>query len=61
MRKALRVPDYLADAIAMQNAVAYGYYKIDFEVVWRTVEKNLGLMHSQVVGVLQEISGKETS
>ena len=48
-----------ADARAMRNAVAHGYYQVDLGIVWRTVTRNLSQMHSDVVDALREISGRE--
>ena len=31
----------LAFAYQMRNAVAHGYYKVDLEIVWRTIESDL--------------------
>jgi uncharacterized protein with HEPN domain len=31
----------LAFAYQMRNAVAHGYFKVDLEVVWKTIEKDL--------------------
>ncbi len=48
-----------ADARAMRNAVAHGYYEVDLGIVWETVEKNLTLMHSQVASALREFREQE--
>jgi uncharacterized protein with HEPN domain len=31
----------LSSAYQMRNALAHGYFKIDFEVVWRTIQNDL--------------------
>ena len=44
------------NARAMRNAVSHGYYKVDIEVVWRTIEQNLNILHAQVVDILRRCS-----
>ena len=31
----------LAFAYQMRNAVAHGYFKVDFEIVWKTIQRDL--------------------
>lgn len=38
----------LAIAYQMRNAVAHGYFKVDLEVVWKTLEQDLPPLHVQV-------------
>lgn len=38
----------LAFAYQMRNAVAHGYFKVDLEIVWNTVENDLPRLYSQV-------------
>lgn len=35
--KAQRLPD----AYEMRNALTHGYFKVDLEIVWKTIELNL--------------------
>lgn len=42
----------LATAYQMRNALAHGYFKIDFEIVWKTIQNNLSDLHSQIKQVL---------
>lgn len=50
-----RRPDMeFANARAMRNAIAHGYYKVDLDIVWRTVEKHLAVLHQQVVEALEQ-------
>jgi uncharacterized protein with HEPN domain len=44
-----------ASARAMRNAIAHGYYKVDLEVIWRTIDEDLGVLHAHVVEVLRQI------
>ncbi len=38
----------LSFAYQMRNAVAHGYFKVDFEIVWRTINNDLPGLHSRV-------------
>ena len=40
----------------MRNAIAHGYFKIDYELVWRTIERELPAMHEQVKEALEKIA-----
>ncbi len=32
----------------MRNALAHGYFKVDLEVVWKTIHADLPELHEQV-------------
>jgi len=38
-----------------RNALAHGYFKVDLDVVWKTVERDLPLLGIQVDEVLQSL------
>ena len=38
----------LASAYQMRNAVAHGYFKVDLEIVWKTIRGDLPRLHEQV-------------
>jgi uncharacterized protein with HEPN domain len=38
----------LSFAYQMRNAVAHGYFKVDFEIVWKTIRRDLPGLHSQI-------------
>lgn len=38
----------LAFAYQMRNAVAHGYFKVDYEIVWKTIHADLPVLYSQV-------------
>ncbi|WP_366914907.1 HepT-like ribonuclease domain-containing protein [Alkalimonas sp.] len=38
----------LAYAYQMRNALAHGYFKIDFEIVWKTIEHDLPNLYQQI-------------
>lgn len=39
-------------AYEMRNALAHGYFKIDFEVVWKTIHSDLPELRSQVAALI---------
>ncbi len=55
-------PDFAAEhpnfplkaAYGTRNALAHGYFKIDLDIVWKTVERDLPLMEVQVDDVLKK-------
>jgi len=38
----------LSFAYQMRNAVAHGYFKVDFEIVWRTIYRDLPGLYERV-------------
>ena len=51
----------LAIAYQMRNAVAHGYFKVDLEIVWKTIRTDLPRLREQVqqvLDVLPEGSGE---
>jgi uncharacterized protein with HEPN domain len=38
----------LSFAYQMRNALAHGYFKVDFEIVWRTIQRELPGLYQQV-------------
>jgi uncharacterized protein with HEPN domain len=49
----------LAFAYQMRNAVAHGYFKVDFEIVWKTIQNELFGLHTQVQAILQAMSDED--
>ncbi|MDP3745368.1 MAG: DUF86 domain-containing protein [Methylotenera sp.] len=47
----------LAFAYEMRNAVAHGYFKVDFEIVWKTIQNDLPELDQQTKAVLQQLIG----
>jgi uncharacterized protein with HEPN domain len=45
----------LAFAYQMRNAVAHGYFKVDLEVVWNTVENDLPRLHAHVEEIVRKL------
>ncbi len=51
-----RHPDFpLRSAYGMRNALAHGYFKVDLDMVWKTIEKDLPLLDIQVANVLTSL------
>ncbi len=43
----------LSFAYEMRNALAHGYFKVDLEIVWRTIHNDLPELHRQVRLLIQ--------
>ncbi|WP_280189359.1 DUF86 domain-containing protein [Delftia sp. PS-11] len=46
----------LALANDMRNALAHGYFKVDLEIVWKTVQSKLPDLHAQITEVSATLS-----
>ncbi|WP_316157790.1 DUF86 domain-containing protein [Cupriavidus sp. BIC8F] len=46
----------LAFAYQMRNAVAHGYFKVDLEIVWKTLRHDLPGLYQQVQAVQQALA-----
>jgi len=46
----------LALANDMRNALAHGYFKVDLEIVWKTIQSNLPDLHAQITEVSTTLS-----
>ena len=42
----------LAFAYQMRNAIVHGYFKVDFELVWKTIHRDLPGFYAQIQEVL---------
>ena len=40
---------------AMRNRVAHGYFKVDLEMVWKTIHTDLPELHAQIKQLLEQI------
>jgi uncharacterized protein with HEPN domain len=49
----------LAVAYQMRNAVAHGYFKVDFDIVWKTVQRDLPVLLAQVQALLAQLQGPD--
>jgi uncharacterized protein with HEPN domain len=45
----------LAFAYQMRNAVAHGYFKVDYEIVWTTIRVDLPVVYEQIQYVVANI------
>jgi uncharacterized protein with HEPN domain len=43
----------LAFAYEMRNALAHGYFKVDLDIVWKTIENDLPPLQAQVQALVQ--------
>lgn len=49
-------PDFpLRAAYGIRNVLSHGYFKVDLDVVWKTVERDLRLLETQVEDILQTL------
>lgn len=46
----------LAFVYQMRNAVAHGYFKVDYEIVWRTIHGDLSALYAQVEKVIASLA-----
>lgn len=51
----------LASAYQMRNAVAHGYFKVDMEIVWRTVHRDLPPLHAQIITAIASLNHQPRS
>lgn len=49
----------LAFAYQMRNAVAHGYFKVDLEIVWKTIHSDLPGLYQQVQQVLEDLPNED--
>lgn len=45
-----------SSAYEMRNALAHGYFKVDLEIVWKTIERDLPELENRVSTLFQEIN-----
>jgi uncharacterized protein with HEPN domain len=38
----------------MRNALAHGYFKVDLQIVWKTIEVNLPFLHAQIASIIKD-------
>jgi len=43
----------------MRNAVAHGYFKVDLDIVWKTIHVGLPELYSQVKKCLQTLRAQD--
>lgn len=45
----------LSSAYQMRNAIAHGYFKVDYELVWRTIQSDLPTLYKLVAEAAQQL------
>jgi uncharacterized protein with HEPN domain len=45
----------LAFAYQMRNAVAHGYFRVDLEIVWKTIQSDLPGLYQRVRDIIQQL------
>ena len=45
----------LSSAYQMRNAIAHGYFKVDYELVWRTIQADLPTLYKLVEQALLQL------
>ena len=44
----------LLNAYEMRNALAHGYFRVDMEIVWKTIQNDLDSLRSQINAIVKE-------
>lgn len=65
---ARQYPDFIAthptfrwqDAYGMRNVLAHGYFKVDLDLVWKTVGADLSALKARVNAMLAELADNDT-
>lgn len=56
-----RHPDFpLRAAYETRNSLAHGYFQVDLDIVWRTVQRDLPLLQEQVRNVLDALRSRSS-
>lgn len=46
-----------APAYQMRNSLAHGYFKVDFEIVWKTIHSDFPTLHAQITVAKSTLPG----
>ena len=46
----------LTSAYQMRNAVAHGYFQVDFVILWKTIQRDLPSLHAKVKEIRVKLS-----
>lgn len=49
----------LSSAYQMRNIVAHGYFKVDYEIVWKTIHRDLPGFYALISRAVDESSGRQ--
>ena len=47
------------DMYWMRNRVSHGYFSVDLEIIWKTIEKDLPELEQQIKNISEEIENPE--
>jgi uncharacterized protein with HEPN domain len=51
----------LLNAYEMRNALAHGYFRVDLEIVWKTIQSDLPALRKQVEEIVKELKSRSKS
>ncbi len=43
----------LINAYEMRNALAHGYFRVDLEILWKTLQNDLPVLHRQIATIME--------
>jgi uncharacterized protein with HEPN domain len=46
----------LLNAYEMRNALSHGYFRVDFEIIWKTIQNDLPKLHEQLAKLVENAS-----
>lgn len=46
----------LLNAYEMRNALAHGYFRVDLEIVWKTIQNDLPELQRQIEALIKDLS-----
>lgn len=49
----------LSSAYQMRNAIAHGYFKVDYELVWKTIQSDLPTLYELIQQAMMALSETE--
>ena len=51
----------LSSAYQLRNAVAHGYFKVDFEIIWKTIHRDLPGLYALIRQAKEKFNSKPSS
>ena len=48
------------DMYWMRNRISHGYFSIDFEIIWKTIEQDLPIVDEQIQNIYEKIVAKSS-
>jgi uncharacterized protein with HEPN domain len=46
----------LLNAYEMRNALAHGYFRVDLEILWKTIQSDLPALRRQIVEIIKDLT-----